>query len=78
MRVVSKLPRLFITIMGTMICYFANAEVTTTLPSNVLDDGGYDRRVLATAGVYSFVFTGAVQSWYYSALLSSMHTLHIT
>jgi hypothetical protein len=63
MRVVSKLPRLFITIMG----------VTTTLPSNELDDGGYDRRALATAGVYSFVYTGTVQTWYYSAFLRSMH-----
>jgi hypothetical protein len=75
MRVFSKLPRLFITIMGAMICFLANAEVTTTLPSNVLDDGGYDRRALATAGVYSFVYTGAVQTWYYSALLRSMHVL---
>jgi hypothetical protein len=66
MRAFSNLTRFFITILGSMVCILANTEITTVLPWNELDGGRQNnRRELTTAGVYSFTYTGNVQTWYY-------------
>jgi hypothetical protein len=71
MRAFSKLSRFFSTILGSMVCILANTEIATILPSNVLDGGRQNnRRELTTAVVYSFPYTGAVQTWYYPTFMA--------
>ena len=66
MRVASKLSRFFITLLVGVVCIFADTEITTTLPSNVLGGGRENNgRKLTTAGTYSFAYTGAAQTWYH-------------
>jgi hypothetical protein len=63
-RVAHSLSRSATFIFGAIICLLANAEITSTLRPNEPEvEVGSDQRELAAATIYSFAYTGAVQTW---------------